>query len=294
VPAAAAPGAAARRHLAAIAGAPRPAGSDAEALARAHCADALRAAGFTVRERPFAYSAAVGGWGMPAAGLAWIATLAAAARAGGAGRPWLALGILVGALAALAAVAPRAAADGVLGFPALRRRATNLVATRGGDAPAVWLVAHVDSKSQPVPMAARVVGVAATALGWVAAVGLAAAQALGAPVAPAWAPLALVGGALALPVVGSVIGDRSPGALDNASGVVTVLLAATEPLPDAPPLPAAVGVTLTPARRRSARRRAGVGARPRAARPGWVASARGRGGRSRSIVVGRGRLGGYG
>ena len=33
------------------------------------------------------------------------------------------------------------------------------MATRGGSAPRVWLVAHLDSKSQPIPSALRVAGV---------------------------------------------------------------------------------------------------------------------------------------
>src|SRR5215211_3633444 len=65
-------------HLRAIAVAPRPAGSAAEAVARAHAAQALRAAGFEVHEVPFAYSALPGRWATPLGGAASIGALAAA------------------------------------------------------------------------------------------------------------------------------------------------------------------------------------------------------------------------
>ena len=38
------------------------------------------------------------------------------------------------------------------------------MATRGGETPRVWLVAHLDSKSQPVPLLVRVAGVALLAV----------------------------------------------------------------------------------------------------------------------------------
>jgi hypothetical protein len=99
----------------------------------------------------------------------------------------------------------------------------------------VWLVAHVDSKSQTIPMLLRVASV----------VGLVAGTALLLFVFVAGTVLKLSGNAevvrsldpiivgLTLLVVGSSlplafcwIGNRSPGALDNASGVAAVLLAA--------------------------------------------------------------------
>jgi len=77
--------------------------------------------------------------------------------------------------------------------------------------PAVWLVAHYDSKGQPISMAVRLLGAAALLAGVLLL------------------PLVLVAG-LALLVVGVIIAsqnrvtDKSPGALDNATAVVTVLM----------------------------------------------------------------------
>jgi len=121
------------------------------------------------------------------------------------------------------------ARDGVLSFPLDRRRGVNLVATRGSGSPATWLMAHVDSKSQPVPILVRAAGVTLVVLTWIAAVALASSQALAGPGATTSALWVAVGVATvvgAIPIVATTVGSRSPGALDNASGVAAVLLAA--------------------------------------------------------------------
>jgi hypothetical protein len=59
------------------------------------------------------------------------------------------------------AIGGRAVARRVTALTWSRASATNLVATRG--APRVWLVAHLDSKSQPIPMLVRIAGIIATA-----------------------------------------------------------------------------------------------------------------------------------
>ena len=60
--------------------------------------------------------------------------------------------------------------DGVLRNPWMRSSGINLVATRGTADPRTWLVAHLDSKSQPVPSAARVAGVIVLSLAVILAV----------------------------------------------------------------------------------------------------------------------------
>jgi len=237
----------ARAHLLAIARTARPAGGDAEAAARTYCAAALTSAGFAVREATFEYSDVVGRFAMPTIGAVWAAAVTLAAVAGSAGRPAAALLALSATLVAVVLGARWATRRGVLDAPVLRRRGVNLVATRGAATPTLWLVAHLDSKSQPVPMAARVAGVATSMLLWTAAFVVVGLQLGGARVAGAWTPLGVLGVLGALPVIGSGIGARSPGAIDNASGVVAVLLAATDEQLDAPPLPHAIGVLLTSA-----------------------------------------------
>jgi hypothetical protein len=102
----------------------------------------------------------------------------------------------------------------------MRRSGVNLQAVRGASAPKVWLVAHLDSKWQPVSMIARVIGVLAVGVG---VIGLVIASIVNA----AAAPIALgVIGLGAIPLMLSVVGDANEGTLDNASGVAAVLEAA--------------------------------------------------------------------
>ena len=214
---------------------PRPAGSDAEASARALCAERLRQAGFVVREETFDYSSAVGRWGTPVGGMAAAAILLVASNAGRSGHPRAALAWLTLGAVALAAMGTYLARVGVLTIPAARRRGVNLIATRpagGTDStlaePTVWLMAHLDSKSQPIPILARAAGITVVALVWFVAIGLAAAQTLlgVATVGTEWLALAVVAAIGAAPVIATTVGARSPGALDNASGVATILAAA--------------------------------------------------------------------
>jgi len=231
--------------LAELALEPRPAGSAAEARARERCAARLRELGFEVSEQPFTYSALPGRWGTPAAGVTAGLVLAGAGVLGASDRAAAALALLAGAGAALALVGGWAARHGVLTLPALRARAVNLVAERGGPpigVPRVWLVAHLDSKSQPVPIGLRAAGIAGTALAFLAAAGVATAQLLGLPAAGWWAPLSGVGVLAAVPVALTTVGARSAGAVDNASGVAAVLDAAARV-----PAGVALGVLLTSA-----------------------------------------------
>lgn len=230
----------ARRHLERLARAPRPAGSDAERAARAYCGSVLARAGFTVHEEPFAYSALPGRAGTPLIGAAVLAMFLAAGHAGHHHRPVAALVVLAASGAALGLGAWWLTVRGVLRCPWWRARAANLVAVRGE--PRVWLVAHLDSKSQPIPIVVRALGVALCLVVWMAALAMAAAQAAGARPGLAWLLLTAFGAAGALPLCASVVGARSVGAVDNASGVAAVLLVAERALPGA-----GLGVLLTSA-----------------------------------------------
>ncbi len=102
----------------------------------------------------------------------------------------------------------------------------NLVATR--DAPRIWLVAHADSKGQFLSLRGRVIAIV---VGSVAVLGLIACL-----VARLFAP---IGWSVALPLCVAVVAagaalvrdplrNDSPGAVDNATGVVAALVAAAE------------------------------------------------------------------
>lgn len=135
--------------------------------------------------------------------------------------------VLAVAGVALIVAAALLARRGVLLAPLLRERGVNLEATRGVERPVVWLCAHLDSKSQPVTTLVRTMGLVLEGAGFLAALSLALVVALGA-VQPrvAWVLAALATLVGAVPVVMSVVGQRSPGAFDNASGVATVFEAA--------------------------------------------------------------------
>jgi len=231
---------AARRHLAAIAALPRPAGGDAERAARAYCAGVLRDAGFALSEHPFEYSTFPGRWGTPLGGVVLAAMFAGTGQLGLRGNARASLLVLVFGAALLCGLAFWLGRWGVLDVRFARARGVNLAATRGR--PTLWLVAHLDSKSQPVPIGVRAAGIIASIAIWVLALLLAIAQLLGGVPRWLWIPATVLGVLAAIPVIASTVGARSPGALDDASGVVTVLRAA-ELLPREMPM----GVLLTSA-----------------------------------------------
>ena len=90
------------------------------------------------------------------------------------------------------------------------------------------LCAHLDSKSQPVPTLVRSVGIVLEAIGFALALSLAIARTFSTPPTIFWSLAAVVTLLGAIPVVFSMVGSRSPGALDNASGVTTVIGAARD------------------------------------------------------------------
>src|SRR6266702_47338 len=105
-------------------------------------------------------------------------------------------------------------ARALLGVPSAVN-GTNLIGTRAvgpSGRPAVWLVAHYDSKGQPISMAVRLVGFAALLVGLLVVVL--------APL-PGLALLAAGPGVALL----NRVNDNSPGALDNASALVAILMA---------------------------------------------------------------------
>jgi len=106
--------------------------------------------------------------------------------------------------------------------------AVTLIGVRPRTRITTWLVAHSDAKGQPLSMLARLGAVALVVLGIA-----------GVLVSP-WLALAALAGAVLLAL--NRVTDRSPGAVDNATGLLTVL-ATMDHLPaDAP-----VGVIFTDA-----------------------------------------------
>ena len=213
--------------LTALASAPRPTGGARVTALRARCALELRALGYDTREMPFGYSALPGRYGTPAVSALGMAVVAIAGHWGARGSTLFPLGVTIAGIIGLGLLGRWLARDGVMGAPWMRAEGVNLEATRPGQPVRVWLCAHLDSKSQPVPTLLRSAGIALQTLGSLATLGLAAAAAFGASAPFAvWVGAVMVTLAGAIPVVSSVVGPHSPGALDNASGVVAVLAAA--------------------------------------------------------------------
>ena len=233
-----------KEHLDAIATRPRAAGSDNEKRAREYCRSALEAAGFTVTDEPFEYSAFPGRYATPLAGLGSILALGSGSIAGYRGHETGAIALIGCAAVGMAAFFGWCAGRGVLDLPYNRARAVNLVATRG--TPTVWLMAHLDTKSQPVSMGIRVLGITGSALVWIATAAFTVASVFGYVSgdmrALAWPTIGIAGFVTGIPVAASVVGDDSHGALDNASGVATALTIASSV-----PATQSLGVVITSA-----------------------------------------------
>jgi hypothetical protein len=168
----------------------------------------LRSLGFQVTERPFVFSALPGRYAAQIiGGLAFVGFVAARFLLA----EWF--GQLTAALVIM--LAYWFSSSSATREPWFRESGVNLEATRGN--PTVWLVAHIDSKSQPISTAVRSLGVLLVAVGLI-----------GQFIVP-WPQdfyvyyAGMVGGLILLT---AGVGANSNGAADNASGVVAVLEAA--------------------------------------------------------------------
>ncbi len=103
----------------------------------------------------------------------------------------------------------------------------NLLAVRPRSRVAVWLVAHYDSKGQPLSMAARLLSAAGCALALAAGIG---------SIVFGAAPLTVVPSGLLAAFFVSLnrVHNGSPGAVDNGSGVVTALATVDSLSPEFP------------------------------------------------------------
>lgn len=211
-----------------LAAAPRPTGSAAIATARDRCTRDLKDLGFIVAERPFAFSAFPGRLGTPLLGALNASCVGLAGLWALSGKRFTPSAILLIGIVTTVIAGRWMLRHGVLRMPLLREQGVNLEATNGGAAPRVWLCAHVDTKSQPIPTLIRSAGVVFEAFGVVMATVLALAESVtGVGVNNVlWLFAGIVTLLGAAPVMMSMVGTRSPGALDNASGVAAVIAAA--------------------------------------------------------------------
>ena len=202
----------------------REAGTPDATAARSSISRFLTELGYSVQEHPFSFNAGVYR-ALPATGaILAVAALLEIPLLLPPAPPWAAVVVLLVLAATIGIVAIRLArGDGGSGY---RRLDANLIASRPGAAVKVWLVAHLDTKAQAQSMAGRLVTIWVTA---VAAVGLWAMalvrldRAVPAAAAVATGVLGVLAGLL---LTGGRLSGSSPGARDNASGLLAVLTAA--------------------------------------------------------------------
>ncbi len=222
-----------------LAESPRFAGSAEESAARALVRNALERTGFNCREVPFEYSELPGRWGSPVAAAFQAAVVIIMARTATAAGALLALVTAAALVMALFFIDAQAKRRWIESFPFERAKSINLEARRGN--PKVWLVAHLDSKSQTVPMLIRIASSVGLATVIVVSAMVLLASLLGAT-SPGglWPALEIAGLVTAVPSLLCFVRNRSNGAVDNASGVVAVLLA-----PESGSAPLDLGILIT-------------------------------------------------
>lgn len=203
---------------------PRLPGSRALADVEDFLAAELQHLGYQVTATRFAVHSPLDAVSVVGAGLGWLALLTVPLLAIPLPRWGAVLFLSVGA-AALAVVG-WGLASGAIPNPRTRAEVRNLEGRRGD--PRIWLVAHSDSKGQGLSLRGRVIAVVVAVVGIGSMTALAVARLTG----PLHWVAALAGAAPAL-VAGGLLSrsrarDDSPGAVDNATGVIAVLTAAAE------------------------------------------------------------------
>ncbi|MFL5403620.1 MAG: M28 family peptidase [Gemmatimonadales bacterium] len=205
---------------------PREAGTPEAAAARELVADHLELLGYEVVVQKFSFSpASLKAFPLFGDGLGLLALILFPLLGTSAVPAWAALAVWAGGLAVLSI----AAAGIGLGWVPLgeaAREDANLIATRPGDRPRRWVVAHLDTKAQAHSMAGRLVAVWVTGGAIVVLTAMVAVR-LGGRLSPGWLAIgcgaALLAGFLARR--GRLKG-RTVGARDNGTGLVAVLAAA--------------------------------------------------------------------
>jgi hypothetical protein len=201
---------------------PRLTGSDGAAEVAAAIRRRFEGSGYEVKDQGFEFNPWPGRFGITAAGALYLILTVVAAVFLYYGNAFAAIGLLL-ILLVLTGLLGMFAVPAIDALPFGRQPGTNLLARRPGTRPRYIIMAHRDSKSQPVPLAFRGPAIVLAILVWIALFG----AALAYTARPLPGALLLLLGVLAV-VAGVVlilcwVDDRSPGALDNASGVVAAL-----------------------------------------------------------------------
>jgi hypothetical protein len=201
---------------------PRLTGSEGAAAVAATIRATLERLDYDVHERAFSFSPWLGRFGITAVGALYLVATFTAAMFLYTNHPYgaIALLLILLVIVGLGALFARAAIDSL---PFGRVEGQNMLGVPRGGRPRYIIMAHRDSKSQPIPLAFRGPAIVLGVIAWLALfIG-----ALFHIARPLPGSLILMLGALAT-VCGVVlifcwVDNRSPGALDNASGVVAAL-----------------------------------------------------------------------
>jgi Peptidase family M28 len=180
--------------------------------------------GYGVRDQRFVISTWPGRFSVSLAGLFYLAGAIGGGMLTAWGHPGIAVVVQLTVLLVIGAIA-------VLSRPAMsivrfgRVEAANLVAAVEGKRPRYYLMAHRDSKSQPIPLAFRGPAIVLGIVAWVALFVLELLALLDATFINRGAItiLSILAATAGLILVFSWVNNNSPGALDNASGVATLL-----------------------------------------------------------------------
>lgn len=214
----------AARHAIRVLARPRMTGSPGAAEVEILLRAAFEEQGYEVQELPFEFSAWPGRFGVSALGAVTLLGLGTATYALASGRPAAALVALTG-VALLAGLAAAFARRAITDLPWGRVGGKNLLALRPEARPRYLIVAHRDSKSQPISTFLRIAAIVLVGFAWcalltVAAIGSYDTTLISLPLVLSAGALGCIGGAL---LASSVAGNASAGALDNATGLAALL-----------------------------------------------------------------------
>lgn len=180
--------------------------------------------GYEVTDVPFTFSTWPGRFGVSVAGGVYAIGALTSAIVLHLGHPGVALTTLLLTLLLCGGIAVMVKPL-IRWLPWGRVQGVNLVARKTGTRPKFLMMAHRDSKSQPVPLSFRGPAIAVAIVAWIAMV----ASCLFILLDPVFYASRLIVGAgtfaflSGLVLVFCWVDNRSPGTLDNASGVVTLL-----------------------------------------------------------------------
>lgn len=203
---------------------PRMTGTAGAAETEAELRRRFEELGYTVEALPFSFSTWPGRFGVPLAGAIVIAGTVGATTLLTLRRPGAAAAVL-GAATILTGLGALFSRRAIAGFPLSRTTTANWLIRRPNARPRRIVVAHRDTKSQPVSTYLRTTGIALSGFSTVALLVLAGIGALertwiSVPLTIGVGTLGLIGGGL---LAACVAKNESPGALDNASGLAALL-----------------------------------------------------------------------